>query len=73
MPDMSILEPMSENLAFAIFVLIILAVVNTLINIIMWWTVAKMKNGVVWEDRFIEFKDSITDRVKSLESVRNGT
>ena len=68
MPDMSILEPMSENLAFAIFILIILAVVNTLINIIMWWTIAGIKKSVVWQD---EFKQLDT-RLKRVENIQNG-
>ena len=73
MPDMSILEFVSQSMPFAVFVLVILAIVNTLINVIMWWMIAGIKKGVVWQDEFKQFDKNITDRIESLERVRNGT
>ena len=74
MPDSgSIVELTGNHLTFAVYFLILLNVVQTTIGIIMWRVQNKMKDGVVWVDRFEEFKESIVDRVESLERVRNGT
>lgn len=72
-PDGTILELMSRNLTSAVYILILLNVVQTTIGIIMWKAIHKMKEDVIWEDRFNEFKENISKRIESLEALRNGT
>ena len=69
MPDMSILEFVSKSMPAAVFILVILAVINTLINIIMWWMVANIKKGVVWQDEFKQLEK----RLERVENKQNGT
>ncbi len=52
--------------------LVIFAVINTVINGFLLRAVKDIKNGVIWADKFIEYKDGIEPRLKSLESIRNG-
>jgi len=68
MSDGTMLDLMSKSTPFAIFVLILLNVVQTTIMVILWRTVANMKEKVVWWDTFKQLEK----RLERVESKQNG-
>lgn len=68
MGDMTILELVSQSTPFALFILIIVNIVQSIFLYLLWGETKDVKKNVVWQD---EFKQT-EKRIARLESNVNG-